>query len=390
MVNKTCLTCGKDFLVRPYQFEIRKHCSKNCRPKVSTSKVCLTCQKEFYIKPSAFETAKYCSKKCFSSRSFLKNCFNCNAVIKVKNCKLKAKNFCSQGCYFASLNKEKPASDKIRLEQEVRICKSCNEEKPLNKFGARIKNGKLICPTICNLCKTKIYRHGAPNPVSKNRNDIKEGQETKICIRCNEEKPLRSFASHRKKNGNVGRSAKCGSCRNGLPIDGVKAYFPYQKNGVWVKFCAGCKTLKPLKDFQKKQKSYGYCRICNSAKSSLHAKNASPEAKKRMRANAKKNAAIRRARQSGANVVVAFTIDVIIRRDGLICYLCDKKLTAKTATIEHILPLSRGGNHTPENVKIACGRCNSSKGFKTLTEFKKWRGDYDRFKNSVISSSVYL
>lgn len=38
-------------------------------------------------------------------------------------------------------------------------------------------------------------------------------------------------------------------------------------------------------------------------------------------------------------------------------------------TIDHLLPLSRGGAHTKSNIVPACKSCNSSKGGKTLLEF---------------------
>lgn len=31
------------------------------------------------------------------------------------------------------------------------------------------------------------------------------------------------------------------------------------------------------------------------------------------------------------------------------------------ATIDHVIPLSRGGEHLPANVQAACLRCNSAK-----------------------------
>ncbi len=85
------------------------------------------------------------------------------------------------------------------------------------------------------------------------------------------------------------------------------------------------------------------------------------------------------ARKKGAPIVIGFKKSEIIKRDGLICYLCDKLLTFETATIEHLIPLSRGGNHKPEAVKIACLDCNRKKHNKTLTEYKKYRGDYKKF-----------
>jgi 5-methylcytosine-specific restriction endonuclease McrA len=38
-------------------------------------------------------------------------------------------------------------------------------------------------------------------------------------------------------------------------------------------------------------------------------------------------------------------------------------------SIEHILPLSRGGTHTEDNVELACLECNIRKGNKTKQEF---------------------
>lgn len=42
----------------------------------------------------------------------------------------------------------------------------------------------------------------------------------------------------------------------------------------------------------------------------------------------------------------------------------------RKATIDHIVPIARGGGHVPENVTLCCSRCNSSKGSKTLEEWK--------------------
>ena len=61
----------------------------------------------------------------------------------------------------------------------------------------------------------------------------------------------------------------------------------------------------------------------------------------------------------------------IIARDGAICYLCDESFTYDDLTIEHVIPLSRGGTHAPDNLRVACRPCNSSKGPKLLSEFLK-------------------
>lgn len=56
----------------------------------------------------------------------------------------------------------------------------------------------------------------------------------------------------------------------------------------------------------------------------------------------------------------------IIARDGAICYLCGIEFPHNLLTIEHVIPLSRGGGHTPDNLRVACGPCNSRKGAKLL------------------------
>ncbi|MEU6633832.1 HNH endonuclease [Streptomyces parvus] len=40
--------------------------------------------------------------------------------------------------------------------------------------------------------------------------------------------------------------------------------------------------------------------------------------------------------------------------------------------LDHVMPLSRGGTDTEDNMVPACAKCNLSKGAKTLEE---WRGD---------------
>lgn len=52
------------------------------------------------------------------------------------------------------------------------------------------------------------------------------------------------------------------------------------------------------------------------------------------------------------------------------CYLCGEPLSFSEATRDHIIPLSRSGPHAPSNLALAHGSCNSSKGTKTLEEFR--------------------
>ena len=43
------------------------------------------------------------------------------------------------------------------------------------------------------------------------------------------------------------------------------------------------------------------------------------------------------------------------------CHWCNAKLSAETATLEHIIPLSRGGLDNANNWALACEPCNQSR-----------------------------
>lgn len=66
------------------------------------------------------------------------------------------------------------------------------------------------------------------------------------------------------------------------------------------------------------------------------------------------------------------------------CYLCGGQMNPVSvrlgrthdplvATLEHRIPLSRGGTHTRENVSLAHYRCNSQKSTRTVAEYEAMR-----------------
>lgn len=52
------------------------------------------------------------------------------------------------------------------------------------------------------------------------------------------------------------------------------------------------------------------------------------------------------------------------------CFYCPKDITVDR-TIDHVVPLSRGGKHELSNLVLACRACNSSKGSKLLSEWHR-------------------
>ena len=59
----------------------------------------------------------------------------------------------------------------------------------------------------------------------------------------------------------------------------------------------------------------------------------------------------------------------IYERDNYHCTYCGKQLTRFTATLDHITPVSEGGDNSAENLKTACLQCNSRKTSRPLGDF---------------------
>ena len=51
------------------------------------------------------------------------------------------------------------------------------------------------------------------------------------------------------------------------------------------------------------------------------------------------------------------------------CTYCDRPLKSREKTLDHVQPISRGGQHERSNAVIACSFCNTSKGARTLDEW---------------------
>jgi 5-methylcytosine-specific restriction endonuclease McrA len=60
----------------------------------------------------------------------------------------------------------------------------------------------------------------------------------------------------------------------------------------------------------------------------------------------------------------------VLARDGHICQYCGRHFPSQQLSIDHVLPRSRGGGTTWENVVCACLVCNVKKGGRTPREAK--------------------
>jgi 5-methylcytosine-specific restriction endonuclease McrA len=69
------------------------------------------------------------------------------------------------------------------------------------------------------------------------------------------------------------------------------------------------------------------------------------------------------------------------------CVYCATPLDHHSATLDHVVPLARGGAHDPGNLVAACGPCNRLKGDLLPFEFfarNPWAGaNFVRYARSV-------
>lgn len=71
---------------------------------------------------------------------------------------------------------------------------------------------------------------------------------------------------------------------------------------------------------------------------------------------------IRRKRAIRGTQVEPVNREAVAQRDGWRCGICGGKVDRKTWSLDHVIPLSRGGSHTYDNVVLAHRSCNSRRG----------------------------
>lgn len=76
-------------------------------------------------------------------------------------------------------------------------------------------------------------------------------------------------------------------------------------------------------------------------------------------------------RRVAGNMPTQKELDDLFDEQGHMCLYCLDPLTYETYTIEHILPISRGGTNNLDNIGFVCQPCNSSRRNKSFVE---WTG----------------
>jgi 5-methylcytosine-specific restriction endonuclease McrA len=167
-----------------------------------------------------------------------------------------------------------------------------------------------------------------------------------------------------------------------------------------MKICSKCSLEKDLTDYFKQKQNKdglsGFCKKChnktiNKSKRLKYEKEywSRPENKNRRKQIVKKSASKNRdhhkevrkeylktdnglnAQRKSGQVTRCKGKGVYIERvdpleiydeQGGICYICFVKFNFKGMEMDHVIPISKGGEHKKSNVKMCCSACNKKKG----------------------------
>lgn len=77
---------------------------------------------------------------------------------------------------------------------------------------------------------------------------------------------------------------------------------------------------------------------------------------------------------------VPLTSKAVFARDNYQCGYCLTELSNSTATLDHVIPRSKGGKHAWENVVTSCKPCNSRKGNKLLSDLPDYKLHFKLYK----------
>ena len=162
----------------------------------------------------------------------------------------------------------------------------------------------------------------------------------KVCKGCHINKPLSAYGISN--NVKSGRTSRCKECHR------KRAKIRYRK-------------IKNEFNLMIRQK-----RIDNPE----HIRNIERKSKAK---NKEKNRPLKNARQSIRNRILSGDKFLILNKElkkiyQSPCFACGSK---SNQSLDHLIPLSRGGNHSVGNIITLCRSCNTQKYNKTLTEWRK-------------------
>lgn len=153
---------------------------------------------------------------------------------------------------------------------------------------------------------------------------------------------------------------------------GLRTYFtgePCRHGHVAFRYVVNRRCMLCMKDVTKKipaKTRYGYYKKWAEKNPGKRLESklrsiSSPKGRAGQRRRALLSSHRRRARLKGGGKITSAEALTLLERHAYRCFACGKDV--KTGwTIDHVIPIAKGGANTAANAQILCKRCNSSKG----------------------------
>lgn len=238
------------------------------------------------------------------------------------------------------------------------LCNNCSEWLDPDNFY--VVGGKFS--SFCKTCHKEKYRksgsYRSPSALKKAEDSRKRRaaflSEPITCPTCGETKPRREYYQPSQKRY---ADSCCSFRRTDAQVQADIAE--------GMKNCGTCGLRLPFSEYQSggggRDKVRGSCKCCSAARLKMYSER-------------KDRVDLIKATDDGTASIVAMSK---MLRETERCPVCNivmgqhYPVQLSSKTIDHMVPLSRGGGHTLENITVLCFGCNSAKGNRTMAEFAR-------------------
>jgi 5-methylcytosine-specific restriction endonuclease McrA len=246
----------------------------------------------------------------------------------------------------------------------VAHCEDCQRDLPVDAFY--LKNGRINSP-LCKDCTCEDHKLRRRDPEAhrikaQERREARKARKIearpthKPCTQCGVDKELGEFRE--KERGLYGRSSWCRECERQYTLEWTDANrdaHNERRREAWKARdwtpeeraieAARMRAWYAQNRARHKQTFYRWVKDNRDAYNAIQQK--------------------RRAQKSGVDATLTSQEwkEILAAHDRS-CAYCDT--SSETMTMDHVVPLSKGGAHAKENVVPACRSCNSRKGARPV------------------------
>lgn len=260
-------------------------------------------------------------------------CENCGSPYETKH--HKEQRFCSRKCFFEFKRKEKEKETK-----KYPKCKVCGAD--IKEKSHKPNKERIYCSRDCYYkdIGAKHYKYTE-------------------CLYC--KKPFKESRDR----PNLFCSRSCSQKYNSISRTEERLYKTENEQHIKELKKEYRKKLKELEEIQYKIEHEKFCIVC---KKLFIAENTQQLCCSKRCSNKYSNKKHDKRIYKNGKPDLSISLEKLYERDEGICQLCGKKIyfiedfnSDDYPSIDHIVPLNKGGLHQWENVQLACRRCNSIK-----------------------------